>query len=342
MNPTDQNTQLQPANATPTPPSAAVALRPPREVRVVADESPMAYLMDTARFEHCYRIATTMARASLIPAHLKGEDKEATTANCFLIVNQALRWELDPFSVAPETYVVGGKLGFQGKLVAAVINSRAGLAEKLSYEFSGKEKTDDYTITVSGRLNGENLARTVTVRVGDVRTDNKMWSRDPSQKLVYTGAIKWARRHKPEVILGVLTDDDADAIKEEARLEKLRSAGPSFGQVTVDSPPVKSRKAAALPAASTALATSPEPPPAAQEPATSTPSTAVEFGDYMVEAGVSFDDFTDWCVTTGYFVDAKNFAQYDQLPEAFVTKLRADTKAMAKLVKIYAKKGAQP
>ena len=61
----------------------------------------------------------------------------------------------------------------------------------------------------------------------------------------------------------------------------------------------------------------------------------------MVEAGVSFDDFTDWCVTTGHFVDAKNFAQYDQLPEAFVTKLRADSKAMAKLVKIYAKKGAQ-
>src|SRR5436309_14194879 len=94
-------------------PTTAVAAPKPREIRTVEDHSAVSYLMDTARFEHCYRIAGAMARASLIPKHLKGDTYEPTQANCFLVVNQALRWNLEPFSVAPEPYEVGVKLGFQ-------------------------------------------------------------------------------------------------------------------------------------------------------------------------------------------------------------------------------------
>src|SRR5690242_1685779 len=111
----------------------ALTVAPKREIRVVEDNSTLAHLMDTAKFEHCYRIAEAMSRASLIPRHLKGGTPQETAANCFLVVNQALRWHMDPFAVAPETYEVGGKLGYQGKLVAAVINTRAGLADKLTY-----------------------------------------------------------------------------------------------------------------------------------------------------------------------------------------------------------------
>lgn len=219
MNTTNPN---PPAPATPTEPAQPVNLSvvpaPKREVRVVEDESQASYLMDTARFEHCFRIAGAMARASLIPKHLKGENFEQTQANCFLVVNQAIRWGFDPFAVAPETYEVGGKLGFQGKLIAAVVNARGGLAEKLSFTFNDA-KGDALEITVSGRLVGEEHPRTVTVTVGSVKTQNQMWTKDPQQKLVYTGAIRWARRHKPEVVLGVLTDDDLDAMREEARFQ---------------------------------------------------------------------------------------------------------------------------
>lgn len=188
-----------------------------REKLIVQDSSAIAYLMDTSRFEHCVRIAKLMASASLIPDHLKIDSKtkqllspEAITANCFMIVNQAFRWEFDPFGVAPETYVVGGKLAFQGKLVAAAVNARAGLEDRLNYEFEGKPGSDDFTVIVSGRLKGETKPRTVRVSVGQAKTDNQMWKKDPEQKLIYTGAIKWARRHTPEIILGVLIEDEVD------------------------------------------------------------------------------------------------------------------------------------
>lgn len=234
-------------NGQTTPPQTqtAVVVAPKREIRVVEDNSPLSFIMDTAKFEHCYRIAEAMSRASLIPRHLKGSTPQETAANCFLVVNQALRWHMDPFAVAPETYEVGGKLGYQGKLVAAVINTRAGLRDKLSYEFSGERGTDGFSVTVSGRFEGEDSPKTVTVSVGQARTSNQMWTKDPEQKLVYTGSIRWARRHAPEIIMGVTTDDDLDMMREEAKLIAMKPAkAPVFDgpQPALNAPPVELEK----------------------------------------------------------------------------------------------------
>lgn len=212
-----------------------------REIRVVEDSGPLANLFDSARFEHLLRIASVMAGASLIPDHM-WKDKsgnlppEMVRGNCFLVVNQAIRWGMDPFAVVPCTYVVGGKLGFEGKLVAAVVNSKAPIKSSLDYEFSGTKGTDNFTVRVFATLKGEDKPREIKLSVGEAKTDNKMWVKDPEQKLVYSGATKWARRHCPEIILGVLTEEDLEiiALQEKnitpaprAKAPKLLDASPS-------------------------------------------------------------------------------------------------------------------
>ncbi len=201
--------------------TTAVVPAPKREIRVVEDDSPAGYMLDTAKFEHCYRVAEAMSQASLLPKHLKGASKEEAKANCFLVVNQAMAWRLNPFLIMGETYEVQGKLGFQGKLIISVMNTRAGLREKLNFEFNDK-KGDDLAVTVSGRFIGEDATRTVTVSVGQVKTQNQMWTKDPEQKLIYTGAIRWARRHAPEVVMGVMIEEDMEAIREEAHIASLK------------------------------------------------------------------------------------------------------------------------
>jgi hypothetical protein len=184
---------------------------------VVHDDGPIAHLFDSARFEQMQRVAMAMARASLIPHHLCGDSAdpqqrwEQTVGNCLLIVNQAVRWDMDPFAVAPETYVVRGKLGYQGKLVAAVVHGRGNLKGRLGYSFMGEG--DGRTVTVAGQFKDEEEPRTITLSVGQAKTDNKMWTTDADQKLVYSGVTKWARRHCPELMLGVLTLDDLDKMK---------------------------------------------------------------------------------------------------------------------------------
>lgn len=196
---------------------------PPREIRVVHDDSANSFLMDTAKFEHLQRIANVMANCALIPEHLLGRVKKGqptemyphaqVIGNCFLITNQALRWGFDPFAVAAETYVVSGKLGFQGKLIAALVNTRANLRTRLKYAFNDG-KGDALEVTIIGHFADEDEPRTVTLSVGQAKTSNDIWRSDPHQKLIYSGSIKFARRHCPEIILGVFTDDDLDRMRD--------------------------------------------------------------------------------------------------------------------------------
>lgn len=197
------------------------------ERALVHDDGPTGYLMDSARFEHAQRVSALMAASSLLPDHLRHErgnpkapplPDRVVQANCFRVFNQAMRWQMDPFAIVDETYVVGGKLAYQGKLVAAVVNARAGLDGRLNYTFSGSG--DARAVKVSGCFRGEGgEVREVELKLKDARTQNQMWKSDPDQKLIYSAVVKWARRHCPEVVLGVLTDDDLDRMRESRLVE---------------------------------------------------------------------------------------------------------------------------
>lgn len=170
--------------------------------------------MDSVKFEHMQRLATLMATCSLLPEHLRnGSDKkplapQQVMANAFMVVNQAVRWGMDPFALAGESYVIGGKLAFQGKVAIALINTQGGVTRPIEFAYSGSG--DGRTVTVSGSFPGDEKPRTVTISVGQAKTGNQMWTKDPDQKLAYSGAIKWARRHCPQVVMGVLTLEDVE------------------------------------------------------------------------------------------------------------------------------------
>ena len=122
------------------------------------------------RFVLAGQFAHAMCRASVLPEHLRTRridgkviplEQDEIEANCVMIANQALRWGVDPFAILPSTYVVGGKLGFDGKLIAAIVNQRGGLKGRLSRSYTGNG--DNLTVTVSGTLQGEDEPRTVSI-----------------------------------------------------------------------------------------------------------------------------------------------------------------------------------
>lgn len=167
--------------------------------------------------DQAIRLAKLMADGGLVPQHLQEKP-----ANCLMVIEQAIRWGMSPFAVAQCTSVIQGKLMYEGKLVAAVVNARGELAERLRYTYDGQGR--DRTCTVSGRLRGEDETRTVSVTWGLVKSANKVWEMQPDQQLAYYGARVWARRHLPEVMLGVYSPD-----------EPFEEEGPSPLQRWVDS-----------------------------------------------------------------------------------------------------------
>lgn len=147
------------------------------------------------------QLAEMMASAKLCP-----KDLQKSPADCLLVIQQAVRWQMDPFAVAQECSVISGKIMYSGKLVAAVVNSRANLSGRLSYEFSGQGNTRK--VIVRGQFFGENNPREVEVELAKVKTANVQWDKQTDQQLAYHGARVWARRYAPELVLGVYSREE--------------------------------------------------------------------------------------------------------------------------------------
>ncbi len=204
--------------------------------------------LDTATFDQAYRVAKAMARMSLCPDHLKGRDIDETAANCFLVVMQAQAWDMSPFALMNGTYNCYGRLGYEGKVVGGVINTRAGLTGRLRYDYDGKGT--ERRVTVWGTFKGEDEPRTLSGTVKQwakpqyskkqkkTLPPNPMWFEEgpgQDQKLAYVGAMWWARRYCPEVILGVrIAEEEGYGDESTASVTSRRSLMPDHPTATIE------------------------------------------------------------------------------------------------------------
>jgi len=197
-------------------------------------------------FEGIQRLAEVMAKCGTLPAHIQGKPQD-----CFRIVVQAAKWKMDPFAVAECTSLVHGKMCYEGKLVAAVLQSMAAIDGRLEYVITGKGQNAEIDITGTPR-GGKPQTLHGTVRDWRTNGSNSPWDKQPEDQLIYRGTRQWARRYAPEAVLGVYTPDELEddaidvtatstvrpAVAEPARVAAPVDAAPP---VSVDEP----KKAAA-------------------------------------------------------------------------------------------------
>ncbi len=153
------------------------------------------------------KFAEVMARADIaLPKHLRGN-----AGACMAVALQAMEWNLSPFAVASKSYAVNGAIAYEAQLIAAVVNTRSGIKGRLKYRYEGEGPS--LTCTVTGTLDGEECTYT-SPPMGSITTKNSpLWKSDPQQQLGYFAARSWARRHCPEVILGVYDRDEAEEFR---------------------------------------------------------------------------------------------------------------------------------
>ena len=172
-------------------------------------------VLDTAKFNQMWRVAQSQAESAFVPQSLRGAPNDngqfieyplkRIIANCFKVVNQAVRWEMDPYALLDCASVHGGKILFEGKVIAAVLSERYGI--DLDYDWTGEG--DKMEVTVTGSVNGN--AKSITGSVVQWKTDypGSPWIPHQYQKqLAYRGAREWARLYKPSAVLGIYGDDE--------------------------------------------------------------------------------------------------------------------------------------
>jgi hypothetical protein len=143
---------------------------------------------------------------------------------CYAIVVRAVRWGMDPFFVAEQSYLVKNpktgeeKIAFMAQLIVAVINARAPLQKKLWAVYEGRAEA--MKATILGLPKGQiepldyetpTLAELIAIKgrndYGNVK-GSPLYDHDPKQALWYYGARAFCRRHFPEVLAGVYDGDE--------------------------------------------------------------------------------------------------------------------------------------
>lgn len=164
-------------------------------------------------FDQAMRLAEMMARSELVPQHLQRKP-----ADCLLVVEQAMRWNMSPFAVAQGTFVTKGKIGYAGMLMHAAVEQNAPIDGHLSYRFTGEG--EERAVIVSGTLLGERRPREIEVKLRNARTENVWWKKTPDNMLTYHAARVWARRNTPGVIFGAYSREElVDAMEPEPARE---------------------------------------------------------------------------------------------------------------------------
>lgn len=150
------------------------------------------------------RFAEVMSRADIaLPKHLRGN-----AGACMAVALQALEWKMSPFAVASKSYSVNGMIAYEAQLIAAVVNTRSGIKGRLQYEFTNSG--NDLACKVTGILDGSECTYETPPFAAIQPKNSPLWKTDPRQQLGYYAARSWARRHCPEVLLGVYDREEAE------------------------------------------------------------------------------------------------------------------------------------
>lgn len=281
------NTPVDPKAAEST--ATQVATIQPRRQDILPASDPIPVL-DTAKFEQMQRVANVMAWSAFIPDSLR-KRKEGSTwvdmdpreiiSNCFMVVNQASRWGMDPFAVAQCVSVVHGKLCYEGKLIAGLIDAKLGI--RLHYDWSGEG--ENMRIRVSGTFR-DGTTEFIDGSVAEWKTKHPGSPWTPLQyrkMLAYRGSREWARLYAPGLMLGIYTPDEMDALT-----GTRQSEGPRYeDEPEAALPPPRPRR---VPPPPPSIAQSEAPPTVPQTetppPATST-TTEATFADLVTDPPAS-------------------------------------------------------
>lgn len=193
----------------------------------------LALMFNEPLYERCKQIAQIMSRANgITPGHLIGQSEA-----CFAVVTRSITWKLDPFSVAQATYQTpGGKVGFEGKLVQAILENSGHLeggvkfthfgdwdrirgkwvkkqGTKSEYAAQGWKDEDEngLGVVVSAQVKGEKEPRELTVYLRECFPRNStLWALRPSQQICYTAVRAFANVVAPGLFMGVPFTSDIE------------------------------------------------------------------------------------------------------------------------------------
>jgi hypothetical protein len=172
---------------------------------------------DLQLFSEEWRIATQLAKSSIIPDNYKNKPE-----NVVIALGMAQQLDLTPFTVMQNLNIIKGKTSWSGSFCKTLIEKTRRFKD-LELNYIGQKGTDSYGCYLSATrisdgkiINGPEVTMKMAKEEG--WTTNKKWLTLTDLMLAYRCQSFFARLHCPEAMSGVYTTEEIEDINKERRI----------------------------------------------------------------------------------------------------------------------------
>jgi hypothetical protein len=171
----------------------------------IGEFTPSAMATNPAAFDQIQRVAKMFAASSWIPPHYK-----ANFADVVVAVSMACTLDVNPVMFLQRTFPVHGRIGFEGQLAIALINTSGIFQHSLRFDTEGVGEKMKVTAwnTFKDGTRAEASIDMQTLKEWGKLGHFMLKGNDPGQKLSYMAGLLFARKHCPERLLGMKSEEE--------------------------------------------------------------------------------------------------------------------------------------
>lgn len=207
-----QETQVEVVTEQPTQQTNTEAKE--EDIKQIVPQETMKQTTQLQEFTDNWRIATQLAKSTIIPQNFMGKPE-----NVIVALGLAEQMGLPPFTVMQNLSIIKGKVSWSGSFCKTLIE-KTGRFKDLELNYFGEKGTDNYGCYLSAkRISDDKIIKGPEVNMKMARdegwTTNKKWLTLTELMLAYRCQSFFARLHCPEALGGVYTEDEISEISSE-------------------------------------------------------------------------------------------------------------------------------
>lgn len=175
------------------------------------NETTLSVFSGEENFKNAMAMATQLSKSDMIPATYKNKPE-----NCIIALELSNRLKLSPFLVMQNMYIVQGKPAWSSSFIISCINGSGRFTGPLKFEMdAGKTKCRAWAVEKStgDKLTGPLITMEMAQAEGWLGKNGSKWKTMPELMLRYRAAAFFGRLYCPEIINGMMTDDEVQDIR---------------------------------------------------------------------------------------------------------------------------------
>jgi len=151
-------------------------------------------------FDQLCLYANKLSKSKILPEDFRGDE-----AACMALIQYSATINMPALNLVQVTYPIKGRIAFDAKFFIALVNISGKIQDSVDFRYGGSGK-DRWCEAFCTKTNGKELVEKSVLQ--ESKGASQQWDKIPDQMLAYHAGRKLARKHFPEVVLGICTTDE--------------------------------------------------------------------------------------------------------------------------------------